>query len=519
MNDKNNIILVGFMASGKSRIGQALAKNLGYTLIDLDQFIEQQENKSIKAIFSTRGEAYFRDLEYKTLSALKNIQNTILVTGGGTPSHFASAQILKTLGDIYFLDASFERCSERLLRSSKRPLGLFDSPEQQARVRELFYYRRPLYLALGHRIDVNHEDHNRTVHEIIGRHDNMTRLKAINKLHVPDAYKPYDIYLGERILGHLEQIISIKGFSNYKLVVVTSEYLAKLRQADLELVADSLVMTIKDGEEHKNWSSIQQIHDYLFHHNCTRQTLIIALGGGTVGDVAAFAASIYMRGLPVIQIPTSLLAMVDSSVGGKTGIDTPQGKNLIGSFHMPSAVLIDTGFLSTLPPQEYACGMAEIIKHALIADPELFYQLLAGPQNITEIIKRALHVKINLVASDPFESHVRAHLNLGHTFAHAIEKVSGYRIKHGEAVAIGLVLATKLAQRVGILEQDFLADLIKLLRIYDLPTEISNLDRDALISAMRHDKKKDSSGLRFILPRKLASITIQTVAENDIQFI
>src|SRR5262249_31413854 len=157
------------------------------------------------------------------------------------------------------------------------------------------------------------------------------------------------------------------------------------------------------GEQHKNWASVEFIHRKLFQNNFGRKTVLIVLGGGTVGDIAAFAGSLYMRGLPVIQLPTSLLAMIDSSVGGKTGIDTPEGKNLIGTFSMPRAVLIHTGFLSTLPSEEYSCGMAEIIKHALIGDRELFYDLISNIINPEELIRRAINVKINIVSSDPTE--------------------------------------------------------------------------------------------------------------------
>jgi len=466
---KANIILIGFMAAGKSRIGQLLARKLDYKLIDLDLLVQERAGKSIQDIFSQHGEAYFRDLELAALKTLEKARSLVIVTGGGTPLFFSAAQELKKLGRIYFLDASFELVSKRLEKSNKRPLAHVDLYER-------YYFRRPLYEFLGERIDVNHQEQERSAQEIIDNfleRQNLEEKLAVIK--VPDPFKPYEIFLGHDAINYLDSVLNYINLNKYKLVVVTSERLKDILLNNI-ITKNILVIYVKDGESCKNWASVEHIHNKLFEHNCTRHTVIIALGGGTVGDVAGFAASLYMRGLPVIQVPTSLLAMVDSSVGGKTGIDISLGKNLLGSFHMPKAVLINTSFLKTLAPREYACGMAEIIKHAVIGDNSLFDDLLHKTLEPQELIRRALDVKINLVARDPDETNVRAHLNLGHTYAHAIEKVSDYRIKHGEAVAMGLVQASMLGARLGVLEEDFLPELLKLLKRYDLPISMPDLD-------------------------------------------
>jgi len=516
MKAKQNIILIGFMASGKSRVGQLLARRLDYKLIDLDHVIEERTGQTIKHIFLEKGEAHFRALELEVLKTLENSSSTVIVTGGGTPLFYASAQALKKLGRIYFLDASFDLVIKRLENSTKRPLALAKTPEERADLRELYYYRRPIYELLGSRIDVNHQDQARSVEEIAERFLAHESLHNLEILKVPDAHHPYEIILSHDAFKHIGDLLRSNGLNNHTCVIITSEFLANIFRRELLSIKNPLIIYIKDGEAHKNWANIEYITNKLFEHDCTRQTIIISLGGGTIGDVAGFAAAIYMRGLPVIHVPTSLLAMVDSSVGGKTGIDIPQGKNLLGSFHMPRAVLIQTAFLDTLPPEEFACGMAEIIKHALIGDEALFYDLLHKTLEPQELVRRAIDVKINLVASDPTEANVRAYLNLGHTFAHAIEKVSDYRIKHGEAVAIGLVQACMLASRLQILETDFLPDLIKLLERYKLPTKLPDFSHEKLISAMKHDKKKDAQGLRFILPKKIAQLVIQQVREADI---
>ncbi|HXW60637.1 MAG TPA: 3-dehydroquinate synthase [Myxococcota bacterium] len=513
-----NIVLIGFMASGKSHLGRIIADELGFELIDLDAVIEEEEGQSIKNIFAQAGEAYFRDREYKTLKKLERSSSMVLVTGGGTPTHFASAQILPRIGMIFFLDASFELVKKRLKRSNKRPLGLVSSEEEVVKLYELYRFRRPLYQTLGQTISVDKEDAKSFARDIISRFTARNELNSLRHIRVEDAHHPYDIHFGENALTRLPEVLSSLGLSNRRVAIVTSNHLTNVLKPKLEELLASfnpkpVIIPINDGEEHKNLNSISLIHDQLFKHGFTRSSLIIALGGGTVGDVAGFAASIYMRGLPLIQVPTTLLAMVDSSVGGKTGVDVSVGKNLIGSFHMPKAVIIDPSLLLSLPKEEYACGMAETIKHAIIGDKELFYELLSLSD--ISLLERAVLVKVRAVIEDPYEHHRRAHLNLGHTFAHAIEKASDYRIKHGQAVAIGLMLATKLSKRLSILEEDFEADLKSLLTRYELPHTLpQNLAAQTLLEAMQHDKKRDQLGLRFILPERLGQVSIRHVPEE-----
>jgi 3-dehydroquinate synthase len=231
-----------------------------------------------------------------------------------------------------------------------------------------------------------------------------------------------------------------------------------------------------------------------------RATLIVALGGGVIGDMAGFAAATFMRGVALIQAPTSLLAMVDSSLGGKVGVDLPQGKNLVGAFKDPLAVFADPATLDTLPPEEYRCGLAEIIKAALIGDPPLLTHLLEhGPQDMEPVIRRAVMVKKTIVEQDRRESGVRAYLNLGHTFAHALEQVSGYAWKHGEAVAVGLIAAARLSVGRGLCVPDLATTVERVVKDMGLPTCYSNLDPGALWDAMRHDKKWKDGAARFVL--------------------
>jgi shikimate kinase/3-dehydroquinate synthase len=514
---KNNIILCGFMASGKSRIGAMLAEKLACPLYDLDAIIEKSSGLSIKDIFAKKGELYFRGLELQAIKKLAKVENSIIVTGGGAPTFFDSLEALRSLGVLYYLDANFALILKRLKKSTKRPLGTLSSPEEFERLKRLYLFRRPLYMSIAHNIDVNHEDKERTCSEIREHFNAQKQLESTRSISVDEVQNGYEIFLGAGLLKHLNFILDYVGLTHHRAALVTSDSLAKTLKFFIDKMAltkSMAIITIKDGEQHKNAESIEHIHRSLFEQNFNRSSVVLALGGGNVGDVAGFAAANFMRGIPVIQIPTTLLAMVDSSVGGKTGIDLSFGKNLIGAFHNPRAVLIDPDFLKSLPDVEFACGMAEIIKHAIIGDRELFSDLEQG-FDPTTLIERAVQVKTQIVFADPRENNIRANLNLGHTFAHAIEKVSDYQIKHGQAVAIGLMLATKLAHRLGYLKNDFSDQLEKLLKKYHLPTELpSNMDKNALIKAMLHDKKRDRHGLKFILPHDLGDVRAEYVEEN-----
>ena len=273
------------------------------------------------------------------------------------------------------------------------------------------------------------------------------------------------------------------------VVVVTNETVAPLygEQLARALPRASLII-VRDGEAHKNLETVRQIYDDLLSLGADRGTTLIALGGGVIGDMAGFVAATYMRGIPLVQIPTTLLSMVDSSVGGKTGVDLPQGKNLIGAFKQPRRVIIDPDVLESLPELQWRCGMAEVIKHGLIGRPSLLDEALWAPERAEELVRQAVQVKIDVVEVDPFETGIRAHLNLGHTFGHAIEKVTGYAVPHGEAVAIGIVKAARLSRNLGLIDDALLGEIQTIFWKIGLPTDIA-LDAERCYAAMATDKK------------------------------
>lgn len=333
---------------------------------------------------------------------------------------------------------------------------------------------------------------------------------AADRIRVTAPGGDYDIYIEPGILrdigGRGEP--SVRPYLNGRVVIVTNTTLAPIYgEALVQALPDAALVTIPDGEPYKTLATVAKLYTDFVAAGLDRSGTVIAVGGGVVGDTAGFAAATYMRGVRFVQMPTSLLAMVDSSVGGKVGVDLPQGKNLVGAFKQPDAVLIDTDVLQTLPEREWRCGMAEVIKHGLLADEGLLALIESGHgitvslRDALELVRRAVQVKVDVVQQDPFEHGARAHLNLGHTFAHAIEQVSGYAWPHGEAVGVGLLAAVRLSAALGLAAAALAERVQRILAQVGLPIDITGLDPDAIFVAMGRDKKWQNGRSRFVLLR------------------
>jgi 3-dehydroquinate synthase len=307
-----------------------------------------------------------------------------------------------------------------------------------------------------------------------------------------------------------------------KICVVTDSivgplYVHTVEEALRECAFTVITAHIPTGEDHKNFTSIEAIYDQLLPARIDRQTPIVALGGGVIGDMTGFAAATILRGVPFIQVPTTLLAMVDASVGGKTGINHHVGKNLIGAFHQPIAVLIDPEVLRTLPARELRGGLAECIKHDIIRDAEGFSRLESSIERalaldidyLTELVAHNVAIKATVVEADQFERGERAHLNFGHTFGHAFETITSYAMSHGEAVGLGMVAAAILAQKLGMLDEASLRRIVELIRRAGLPTSGAPSDINATIDAMKFDKKVHGGKLRLILPDRIGHVVIR----------
>lgn len=334
----------------------------------------------------------------------------------------------------------------------------------------------------------------------------------------------YPIYLRENGLNDAGELLAQAGLSG-KCAIVTNptvgQHYANALTENLRAAGFSpVVCEIPDGEAHKTLETVSKLYDDFLAAGLERKSPIIALGGGVTGDIAGFAAATYLRGAPFVQIPTSLLAMVDASVGGKTGVDLPQGKNLVGAFKQPELVLIDPDVLSTLPGAEFRAGLAEVLKHGIIANETLFESLQSGNLSLLWMLEEAVRVKVEVVQSDPFESGRRAVLNLGHTFGHAFEKLSNFELRHGEGVAIGMVCAAQLAAELGHCSADTAARIIHAVEFLDLSADIPAHDPDLVWETMSTDKKKAGGTIRFVLPRAIGDVDVfDDVSETVVKSI
>lgn len=329
----------------------------------------------------------------------------------------------------------------------------------------------------------------------------------------------YPVVIGEGLLaGALPRFVDQGRYSG--VAIITNDTVGPLYgEALAARLPGSALIVLPDGEEYKTLDILRRVYDGLLAAGADRGTLIVALGGGVVGDMAGFAAATFMRGAPFVQAPTSLLAMVDASIGGKTGVDLPQGKNLVGAFYDPRAVYADVAALDTLPAVEYACGMAEVIKHGLLGAPDLLDAVAGGERLDVVAIARAAGVKVAIVGQDRTEQGVRALLNLGHTFGHALEMLSGYAIKHGQGVAIGMAAAAHLSARLGLCDAALVEQVESILGAWDLPIRYEGFAPERVWEAMGVDKKWRAGESRFVLLEDIGRPVIETgVPRADVLF-
>ena len=343
---------------------------------------------------------------------------------------------------------------------------------------------------------------------------------------VPGAQ--YEILVGPGALARLPDMLA--ALAPTRLLVVTDATVGQLHAARIgdliAPVAPTVVFSGIDGEAGKSMAAVERVIDALVAHRADRKSVVVALGGGVVGDIAGFAAAVFMRGIRAVQVPTTLLAQVDSSVGGKTGVNHSSGKNLIGAFHQPSAVVADTDLLRTLPPRELSAGLAEVIKHGLLADVGYFERVMASlprlracdGEALMDAIVGSCEIKAGVVSRDERESGERALLNLGHTFGHAIEALSGYgHWLHGEAVGCGMCLAADLSRRLGLIGSADVARVEDAVRAAGLPVRIAGLSLEAALQSMAGDKKAEAGRIRFILLERIGKAIQRTVPADALR--
>jgi len=509
-----NIILTGFMGTGKTTVGALLAERLGREFVDMDSQIEAHFGKSIPEVFADEGEATFRVAEAQLCQQLSERQNLVISTGGGALVNPHNRHALAESGVLICLTATVDEIARRVAEMQDRPLLDVSAAERRQRIRDLLHERRQAYATIPQQVDTTGRTPADIVEAVLDTLDAEREIPGMTRIPVRSPDGSYHICIGEGVLAHAGTLLRNRNLQPGPAAIVTNDVVAQHHAATL---SDSLraagfephIIEAPEGEQHKTLDTVASLYDEFIAAGLDRRSPIISLGGGVIGDMAGFAAATYLRGAPFVQIPTSLLSMVDASVGGKTGVDLPQGKNLVGAFKQPAVVIIDTATMQTLPPEEFRAGLAEIIKHGIIAAPDLFEQLEThGPTSLVHLVADAVRVKVDVVEDDPFEQGRRRVLNLGHTFGHAIEQVSGYSVRHGEAVAIGLVAAAHLAARLERCSPDLVTRIHDVIERLGLPTHVSGYDVDAVMAAMAQDKKRAGKTLRFIIPQDLGDVVV-----------
>ena len=512
-----HIFLYGAPGSGKSTVGRQLAGNLNLPFFDLDREIEKTAGQSIPQIMADQGESAFRDLESAELKKMSFGPASVTALGGGTLLREANRVRAESVGDIVFLDASEPILLGRLKTEvGRRPLLEGDMEEELI---ELLECRKGHYDSFKLRVTNISNSPDKIAWEI---------QQSLGRFHVGGTGEGYDVIVQSEGLDRLGEMMAERGVIGKLAMVVDSNVFPLYGERVMESLRGAgftvQPVIIPPGEQYKTLDTISFLWRGFLGVGLDRKSTIVALGGGVTGDLAGFAASAFMRGNPWVGVPTSLLAMVDSSIGGKTGCDLPEGKNLIGAFHSPRLVVSDPNSLCTLPDDELRSGLGEVVKHAIIAEPALFEMCARGytsvKANLAEIVRRAMAVKIKVIESDPFEVGLRAALNLGHTIGHALETVSRYRVRHGEAVAIGMVVEARLAERIGITSPGLSERIGVTLLELGLPVQIPpDLSPDDIIHTVQYDKKMHSGIIHFTLPVNIGEVRVGVEVENlDLAF-
>jgi shikimate kinase/3-dehydroquinate synthase len=511
------------MATGKSTVGALVAQTAGRPFIDLDRAIESDAGASIENLFAARGEAGFRALERACLErilrqAVCAAQAPVIAVGGGALlSRDLRLQALDTCV-VASLEGSPAELTRRALRQGARPLLSGPNPEQ--RVSELLALRGPSYAEAHARISCENP-----LETVAGQvRDAWSR----DELAVAAGEDSYSVQTG---LGFASGRVGALIAQSPVCVLVSDKTVSALHAASIEVAlrnagARLIRVDLEPGEAHKKIASVEGIWHAALEGGADRKATFVALGGGVVSDMTGFAASSWMRGVRWIGIPTTLLAMVDASVGGKTGVDLAAAKNAVGAFWQPSGVLCDVHYLSTESTRGFISGLAEVVKTALIGDEELFKLLEDNAERVVardadltaELVRRSVRVKARIVSLDQREGGLRAVLNLGHTVGHALEAQAGYRaLSHGEAVSLGLVAALRLGVALGKTPHELAERTLSLLRRLGLPASLAGQPLAEAAALLGHDKKRAGSAVKFVFAHALGGVETQSMPLSELR--
>ena len=539
------IVLIGFSGAGKSTVATALASRLGWVAIDTDALVQEAAGGSIPEIFARDGEAAFRKLEHLAVLRAARTVNAVIATGGGVFMDPDSRRVLADAGFVVALEARVDTIAARTRAAEDEARPLLAGGDALARIRDLKAARQPFYALADCTIHTDVAGSGAVADQILrvfeqegpALLESPSRLQAIvdgpglSGTAPPDFGADtactvrasggfYPVYVGWGLLERIADKLATVG-ADGRLFVVTDTAVQPL-YGELVITAlrkagrDAAIFAVPPGEQSKSLESLASIYDWLAAQRAERVDTVLALGGGVVTDLAGAAAATYLRGLNLVHAPTTLLGMVDAAIGGKVAIDLPAGKNLVGAFYQPRAVVADVAMLSSLPPRELRAGFAEVIKHAFIRDPALLDDLerdadalLAPPRDeqgrgrLAALIARNVAIKAAVVSADEREADLRMILNYGHTIAHALEAATGYTaIHHGEAVGVGLVGAAMIAARLGLLDSAIIERHRRVVERFGLPTSLSGLSGvtpDSVLQAIQSDKKIRDGQVQWVL--------------------
>ncbi|MCL5428316.1 MAG: 3-dehydroquinate synthase [Chloroflexi bacterium] len=508
-----HIFLYGPPGVGKTNTGQVLATELNMPFIDLDHEIELATGMNIQQVFTMKGEKEFRHHENTAIQNLGDKPASVVALGGGSLLQKKNRMIVENIGNLIVLMAEEQILINRLqsdITSQPRPLLLDDFLKKFS---SLMVQRRTHYESFPVHFDTSD----------LGPAEVAWKIKVHLGRFYLRAMAGCEVVFQSDGLQELGALFKSRGLRNPALVTdenLSNTYVQDSVSAFKREGFSPVIIKIPTGESNKSWIIVNQVWKEFIDAQLDRDSTVVALGGGMVSDLVGFAASTFMRGINWVCVPSTLLAMVDASLGGKTGLNLAGWKNIVGSYYPPKLVLSDPGLLFTLPEVEFCAGLAEVVKHAVISDPELFYFCTLGlpwvKNHVEELIKRAMAVKIKIIEEDPKEQGIRSVLNLGHTIGHALEAVSKFRIRHGEAVAIGLVKETKLGESLGVTEKGLSDEIAKLLLKLNLPVGLpKDVLREDLIRALFLDKKRINKSWVFALPEQIGSVKLVKIDDLD----
>ncbi len=513
-----HVFLSGPMGSGKSTVGRLVAARLGRPFVDLDLAVEAREGASPGALFRERGEAAFRLIERQVAREMaREEQPLVCALGGGTVVDPSTRALIRERGTLVTLDAEADELLARIGDDRARPLLDVDGADRRAVLGRILDARAAAYAEAHAVIDTAGLSP-----DVVA--DRVVAAVRAEPILVPLGAQSYRAWVTTNLEPLAGLVESVRASSVLLLTDENARPHAARARASLG-DAQVVEVVLPAGELHKTLASVEQIWDAALAARVDRDALVLAVGGGVVGDLAGFAAATLLRGIAVAHVPTTLLAMVDSAVGGKTGIDRPEGKNLVGAFHQPRFVLADLTTLGSLPDRELVAGLAEVVKSAWLAGEAevraLEHDAPALRARDTSALRRAismsLQLKASIVGADPTERGARAHLNLGHTIGHAIETASGYALRHGEAVALGLIAALRIGSRLGDADAIDVARMTALLAALGLPIDLDARLGDGAAVLIDADKKRAGGRIRFIVPGRPGQVRILPLESEAIR--